>query len=39
MTLLQRYAFPLSTHQLFAFIYNAFEDGLEPITFNIKDGL
>jgi len=33
---LQRYAFP-SAHQLFAFIHSAFDDGTEPVHFDLED--
>ena len=38
-SIINKYAFPTSTHQLFAFIHNAFEDGFPPVSFTLEEGL
>jgi hypothetical protein len=35
---IQRYAFPSSVHQLFAFLNHGFDDGIQEVNFHLEDG-
>lgn len=36
--IISTYAFPMSVHQLFAFVYNAFDDGYTNLHFKLDEG-